>query len=342
MLSEFKEGHTMSLAYSDKELAIREELANSMDIHPDATSHYRTYPSIRDYYEGNRKDKNKPMQLQKGLSNFSRLQLGDDRIGFSESILSATYRIPVEEKMAIESPSKSKTVHSRKRDYKDALDAVGTVELDRLERVMKDKLFQRSYMTSSPFQVRKAFKFFDREKTLAISIEGFVRALEFLGFQFNDLQNVALFARYDQECTGVIDYMNFISTAMFYSPFGSDAENAPPPKPKKGQLYKADPVEDANPELYHVPDIDESELKAMQSAELKRMFLKVDKTNTGVVDKDQFEILVLALGVPMTPGEIDNSFVDLGIPEGQGIPFDLFADWWISDVGAAMKVSNKV
>ena len=58
MLSEFKEGHTMSLAYSDKELAIREELANSMDIHPDATSHYRTYPSIRDYYEGNRKDKN--------------------------------------------------------------------------------------------------------------------------------------------------------------------------------------------------------------------------------------------------------------------------------------------
>ena len=49
----------MSLAYSDKELAIREELANSMDIHPDATSHFRTYPSIRDYYEGNRKDKKK-------------------------------------------------------------------------------------------------------------------------------------------------------------------------------------------------------------------------------------------------------------------------------------------
>ena len=170
---------------------------------------------------------------RKDYQIFSRLQLGDDRIGFSESILSATYRIPVEEKMAIESPSKSKTVHSRKRDYKDALDAVGAVELDRLERVMKDKLFQRSYMTSSPFQVRKAFKFFDREKTLAISIEGFVRALEFLGFQFNDLQNVALFARYDKDCTGVIDYMNFISSAMFYSPFGSDAENAPPPKPKK-------------------------------------------------------------------------------------------------------------
>ena len=123
MLTIEKEGHTMSLTYSDKELAIREELANSMDIHPDATSHQRTYPSIREYYEGNRKNKEKPMQLQKGLSNFSRLQLGDDRISFSESILSATYRIPVEEKMAIESPSKDKTKHSRMRDYKDATDA---------------------------------------------------------------------------------------------------------------------------------------------------------------------------------------------------------------------------
>merc|ERR1712146_275689 len=91
----------------------------------------------------------------------------------------------------------------------------------------------------------------------------------------------------DKDCSGVIDYMNFISSAMFYSPFGSDAENAPPPKPKK-IAKKPDPVE-ANPELYHVPDIDESELRAMQSAELKRMFLKVDKLNTGNVDKDQFE-----------------------------------------------------
>ena len=89
-----------------------------------------------------------------------------------------------------------------------------------------------------------------------------------------------------------------------------------------------------------MPDIDESELRAMQSAELKRMFLKVDKQNTGTVDKDQFEILVMALGVPMTPFEVNDCFVDLGIPEGQGIPFDLFADWWISDVGAALRVKK--
>lgn len=329
----------MSLTYSDKELAIREELAISMDIHPDATEQYRSYPSIRDYYEGNRKDLGKPMQLQKGLSNFSGLVLGDDRIAFSESILSATYRIPVEDKMMINSPSKAKTQHTRRRDYKDALDAVGNVELDRLERVMKDKLFQRSYATSSPFQVRKAFKFFDREKTLAISIEGFTSALEFLGFQFSDTQNIALFARYDVNFSGQIDYMPFINQAMFYSPFASDAENAPPPKPKKQTPWLVETMveekkhDDGN-KLYHVPDVSGDDLLNMQKAELQGTFNKI--AQNGKVNKGQFDVLAAALGAPMSNQQVDQVFFDLGVPETEGLAFELFHDYWTSEVGAAM------
>eukprot|EP00605_Chrysophyceae_sp_TOSAG23-4_P002828 GSChrysophyteH1.ASY1.ANO1.3113.1 assembled CDS len=309
-----------------------------MDIHPDATEQHRTYPSIRDYYEGNRKDQNKPMQLQKGLSNFSGLVLGDDRIAFSESILSATYRIPVEDKMAIASPSKNKTNHTRRRDYKDALDAVGDVELDRLERVMKDKLFQRSYATSSPFQVRKAFKFFDRERTLRISIEGFTSALEFLGFQFQDAQNIALFARYDTDFSGVIDYMSFINHAMFYSPFASDAENAPPPKPPKQTPWIVEPEAEKkvdNSGLYDVPDIEAEQLANMQKAELHGTFNKIDTTGQGL-NKGQFEILAAALGQPVDPKQVDNIFFDLGLAENKGLDFELFYDFWTSDVGAAL------
>lgn len=341
---EFKPGHTMSLAYSDKELAIREELAITMDIHPDATHQYRTYPSIRDYYEGNRKDAGKPMQLQKGLSNFSGLVLGDDRIAFSESILSATYRIPVEEKMTIQSPSKSKTQHTRRRDYKDALDATGNVELDRLERVMKDKLFQRSYATSSPFQVRKAFKFFDRERTLAISIEGFTSALEFLGFQFAETQNVALFGRYDTNFSGEIDYMHFINHAMFYSPFANDAENAPPPKPKKSTPWlkgesKSEAAKGAaeNSGLYYVPDVEAQELSNLQRSQLQSTFNKIDVTGRGL-NKGQLEILCAALGQPKTSKQVDRIFYDLGVPEGEGLKFDMFHEYWTSDVGAVLNV----
>jgi hypothetical protein len=332
-----KPGHTMSLEYSDKELAIREELAITMDIHPDATDHHRTYPSIRDYYEGNRKDLAKPMQLQKGLSNFSGLVLGDDRIAFAESILSATYRIPVEDKMAIESPSKNKTNHTRRRDYKDALDAVGNVELDRLERVMKDKLFQRSYATSSPFQVRKAFKFFDREKSLAISIEGFTSALEFLGFQFQDAQNIALFARYDTDVSGTIDYMHFINHAMFYSPFASDAENAPPPKPKKQTPWLKDTEEKKvdnshSAGLYFVPDVEADELKAMQRAELQGTFNKIGGGKG--LNKGQFEVLAAALGQPINAKQAEQCFFDLGIANENVLDFDLFHEYWTSDIGA--------
>jgi len=255
--------HALVAGLSDEEKAIREAVSMTMDIHPDATSQYRTYPSIRDYYEANVKDRSKPVQLQNGLSNYSSLVLGDDRIAFAESILSATYRIPVESKMAIESPSKDKTKHSRRRDYVDATNAVGETEINRLERVMKDKLFQRSYATSSPFQVRKAFKFFDREGSMAISIEGFTRALEFLGFQFSELQNMALFGRYDPDLRGEIDYMQFIAKAMFYSADGSDA--APMPKPKKVPFVvpgtpKESTRDEKNADLYRVADVDNKDV----------------------------------------------------------------------------------
>ena len=68
----------------------------SMDIDPDTAETERKYPSIKDYYRANVTDKSKPMQLQKGLSNFSGLVLGDDRISFNESVLSSTYRLTVE------------------------------------------------------------------------------------------------------------------------------------------------------------------------------------------------------------------------------------------------------
>jgi hypothetical protein len=193
-----------------------------MDIDPNTSQNFRTYPSIRDYYNASSHEPNRPIQLQPGLSNYSSLVLGDDRITFSESIMSATYRVAVEDKMTIQSPSKSKTKHSRRRDYQEALDKVGDAEIDRLERLMKDKLLQRSKMSSSPFQVRKAFKFFDREGCMRIHIEGFTRALEFLGFQFSEVQNMALFARYDTMFSGEIDYMNFIAKAMCYDPVGGE------------------------------------------------------------------------------------------------------------------------
>jgi len=297
----------------------------SMELDADVKDHTRKYPSIKDYYHAGAKSRDKPIQLQNGLSNYSSLQLGDDRIAFSESILSESYRLPVEEKMAIDSPSKNKTIHSRKRDYEDALKKVGNAEIDRLERVMKDKLFQRSYATSSPFQVRKAFKFFDRENSMRISIEGFTSALEFLGFQFSEMQNLALFARYDLSATGVIDFMDFINTAMFYAAV----------EPLFGAKTRT--IENANKEksdLRYVEDMNQEELVKLQEAEFRRIFIKIDASKSGNLNRDQFELLLMAVGYNVTSKELDACLADLGVHSGESVSFVLFFDWWTSVVGA--------
>lgn len=241
----------------------------NLDIESEAsTSGLRKYPSISDYYHAQSHDLSKPIQLQQGLSNYSNLVLGDDRLSVSESILSASYRLPVEDKMVINSPSKNKNINFRRRDYEEATKKVGISEVNRLERVMKDKLFQRSYVTSSPFQVRKAFKFFDREQRLKISIEGFTKALEFLGFQFSELQNLALFGRYDVDYSGEIDYMNFITNAMFYAAVEPDFG-----------MHTHEKTPRVNNDEYQkeYDDFKDDELKKLQEIELRTVFNKVDR-----------------------------------------------------------------
>lgn len=294
-----------------------------MDIEPDVQNNTRKYPSINDYYRASSRDDTVQIQLQQGLSNYSSLVLGDDRISFSESVLSASYRIPVEDKMVIASPSKTKSRAFRKREYQDATKKVGEMEIDRLERVMKDKLFQRSKATSSPFQVRKAFKFFDREQCLKIPIEGFTKALEFLGFQFSELQNMALFGRYDVDQTGEIDYMNFISTAMFYAAV----------EPDFGQHHRK-PLHSTNTDIADAPDMDPAEVRRLQEAELNHIFNKVDRSHSGNLDRDDFELLLMAMGYQLTQKEIDACLNDMGVnPSGGLVSFPLFFEWWTDSMG---------
>lgn len=243
-----------------------DQVVNDYDL-----SAERKYPSVKDYYYASSTSSDKPIQYQNGLSNFSSLQLGDDRIQFTESIMSATFKTGSADDRPV-SPSKLKTKHLRQREYDMARASVSDAEVDRLERVMKTKLFQRSEHVSSPFQIRKALKFFDTEKSGTIALENFAHALEFLGFQFSEAQNMALFARYDPDITGSIDYMSFIKYAMFDDP------NQPvvPVRNRSVDSSKSSPVK--SNKTSNTVDFSESELKAMQEAELKRVFKLVNRS----------------------------------------------------------------
>lgn len=299
----------------------------------------RKYPSVKDYYIAS-SHKDKPIQLQSGLTNFSGLQLGDDRIQFTESVMAVTFAS--EKKTRTLSPSKQQSYYVRQREYEQARQVVTESDLDHLERVMKNKLQQRSEHVSSPFQIRKAMKFFDADRSGFISLEDFAHALEFLGFQFTDVQNKALFARYDTDCSGGIDYMTFINQAMFdqtisHKPGVEEARREV--QRIKGESIPGTPKNPINNER---PDFDDEELRAMQEAELKRIFTLVNRQNpSDCVSKSEFELLLLTLlGFELSAHAVEGCIGELNVlakksgvrlgtnAKDISIPFNLFLSWW--------------
>ena len=154
----------------------------------------KDHPSINDYYKAMSVGE-KPIQYQHGLSNFSSVQLGDDRVSFKKSLSQDVYRLDTERAEKIMNamcPHVKKSYEQRKDDYDEANNAVGVDKIHEMEQMMRDKLQQRT--KTGPFQLRKTFKYFDRDGSGGIDFSEFQRAMELMGFQFTEIQQLALFA----------------------------------------------------------------------------------------------------------------------------------------------------
>jgi len=155
----------------------------------------KDHPSISDYYKA-ASTSDKPIQYQHGLSNYSSVQLGDDRVAFKKSLSQDMFRLDTDRAQNItlsEMAATSKSYKQRKEDYAEANSLVGPEKLHDMEQMMRDKLQQRT--KTGPFQLRKTFKYFDRDGSGGIDFSEFQRAMELMGFQFTEIQQLALFAR---------------------------------------------------------------------------------------------------------------------------------------------------
>ena len=330
---------------------MRSSTASSFEPVIDLQKDNRKYPSIRDYYEASSTTDEKPITYQKGLSNFSSLNLGDDRIMFKESVMTATFK-PEEppELTEFQIRNRQKPAHARRREYIDAVAAVSWDEVDRMERIIRDKLRQRSFATSSPFQVRKSFKFFDHENNGGLDQPAFANALMFLGFEFGEKQITALFARYDVALTGFIDYMLLYKTCMIRD---DDKPNGGMPIPDKSHLYDDMPSEKGGSQasggsvsLGGFEDILEEdemtqELRIIQQAEVKRVFNMIDSSKRGFIMECDIELLLMSLNLPMTPGEMDLVKFQIGPRDGK-ISFENFFSWWFVATKASRSTGSNL
>lgn len=289
----------------------------------------KDHPTISDYYRAQAEGE-KPIQYQHGLGNYSNVQFGDDRVSFKKSMSQVMYQLPDEiaDKMTISECPQQKTMKQRRQDYEEANNVVGPHKIHEMEQMMRDKLQQRT--KTGPFQLRKTFKYFDRDGSGGIDFSEFQRAMEFLGFVFTDLQQLALFARYDESCSGEVDYREFIEKVM-ESDFKGVSSGSKKTlgalvsstfgKPQSGQSLEGD--DDS--------DVDEEELETFRNAETRKLFDIVDEDGSGVIDRIEMTHLLSSLGKSLSTQEVDDGFAKLDKDSSGTIDFDEFYSWY-SDV----------
>ena len=100
--------------------------------------------------------------------------------------------------------------------YREATELHLPKELDDLEVIMRDKIDQ--YAGSSKgdvgYQVKSSFRFFDRDARGVIDLVMFREALRKMGLKVDEMTAVALFARYDINRNGFVNYHEYIKNLL--------------------------------------------------------------------------------------------------------------------------------
>ncbi|KAL7530305.1 hypothetical protein ACHAXR_003413 [Thalassiosira sp. AJA248-18] len=288
----------------------------------------KDHPTISDYYKAQAEGCAKPIQYQHGLGNYSNVQFGDDRVCFKKSMSQVMYQLPDEiaDTMTISDCPQKKSMKQRMQDYEEANDVVGPQKIHEMEQMMRDKLQQRT--KTGPFQLRKTFKYFDRDGSGGIDFSEFQRAMELMGFAFTDLQQLALFARYDESCSGEVDYSEFVEKVMEsdFKGVSSGSKKALSTlvsstflhQQQGGQTLEGD--DDS--------DLDEEELDTFRRAEVHKLFEMVDEDGSGLIDQVEMAHLLSSLGKSLTRKEMDEGFASLDRDSSGSIDFEEFYTWY--------------
>jgi Ca2+-binding EF-hand superfamily protein len=78
-------------------------------------------------------------------------------------------------------------------------------------------------------------------------------------------------------------------------------------------------------------NFDDGEIRHLQSAEIKRIFLMVDKEDKGFIYTDELELLLLALNMNMVPSEVSKVIAACDTDNTGKIQFTDFFSWWYQD-----------
>jgi len=294
----------------------------------------KDYPSINDYYRAASRG-DIPIQYQHGLSNYSNVQLGDERVSFKKSLSQDAYRLDIYENENSKAEqgmnASSMLLKQRRESYAEANEVVGLNKIHEMEQMMRDKLQQRT--KTGPFQLRKTFKYFDRDGSGGIDFSEFQLAMELMGFQFTEMQQLALFARYDESCTGEVDYNDFVEKVM-ESDFKVVKKSSNVKKNLSNMVSSTFAQSNSNwttpvaEEEEDDSELEEDEVEKVRRREVKKMFDIVDKDGSGYIDKQELHELLKSLGKEFSRENVNEGFYAIDRDNSGRIEFTEFYEWF--------------
>jgi len=159
--------------------------------------------------------------------------------------------------------------------------------------------------------------------------------------QFTEVQQLALFARYDESCTGDVDYTEFVNTLMesdfkgvansahggrlhnmIQRTFSVSADNA-------GMLDEEAKMA-AGEESDEDSDLDEEEKDQFRRMEVLKIFQMLDQNNSGDLDKREVNLMMMALGKTISRFDMDKGWAKVDCNNSGAIDFEEFYAWYQS------------
>jgi Ca2+-binding EF-hand superfamily protein len=234
---------------------------------------------------------------------------------------------------------------------------VDASRLDRMQGLLRDKLDMYAAGASGSFHLRSTFRYFDRDAQGAISFDEFKHGLSLLGFAVGggegstsssqELEGVALFARYDVQQRGFLDYYEFIEHVMGRdyisdletkalgvkvqalldilrsgSSGGGGGGGGPEADAATSAAASATVTMPFSPRDVASVDVQAlSDESFMARQKVRRVFASLDKDSSGHLDEHEFSRLLAIIGVHASAAErqaIFNFVAKLSLPAGSG------------------------
>jgi len=158
-----------------------------------------------------------------------------------------------------------------------------------------------------------------------------------LGFSESDIF-IFCINRYDESCTGEIDYNDFVEKVMesdfkaVHVSVKKNLENMVScafPGDDKPSGEMAETVEDLKEDE---SDADDDEWESVMRDEIKKLYDLVDHDKSGYIDRLELEILLQQLGRTVSPEDIEKGFQRLDMDGSGLIDFNEFYTWYTSSL----------